>query len=207
MYISNELLREKEKFIWGMFSLSGLSESGKSAAGLYFDSIGIKRMKIIQFEKEMMRDRGYDFTDHPSEEDFVRLYADDEENTFREWLYRLICKMEEENIHYASIESLYRAKLGSFLKREFGNKMLNVYIDAPFDIRVRREYQKQKQNNPNTTFEEIKKLDEQKDQFKIQHGALEVKDIADIIVNNGENVTSKEDYLNIMRGIASIIKK
>lgn len=113
--------------------------------------------------------------------------------------------MEEENIHYASIESLYRAKLGSFLKREFGNKMLNVYIDAPFDIRVRREYQKQ--NNPNTTFEEIKKLDEQKDQFKIQHGALEVKDIADIIVNNGENVTSKEDYLNIMRGIASIIKK
>ena len=198
----------RKNFVKGLFSLGGLSESGKSAAGIYFDSIGIKRMKIIAVEKEMMIERNYQFTGHPSEQDFTNLYAKDTEKVFKEFLYRLIGKMQDENIHYASIESLYRSELGVYLKKELGSKMMNIYIEAPLEVRSQREYKKQTiDNGKNFTFEQIIERTKKKDQFKIKHGALKVKDIADIIVNNDSFVENEKQYLNIMAGIASIVKK
>ena len=197
-----------KNFVKGLFSLGGLSESGKSAAGIYFGSIGIKRMKIIAVEKEMMIERNYQFTGHPSEQDFTNLYAKDTEKVFKEFLYRLMGKMQEENIHYASIESLYRSELGVYLKKELGSKMMNIYIEAPLEVRAKREYKKQTiDNGKNFTFEQIIERTKKKDQFKIKHGALKVKDIADIIVNNDSFVENEKQYLNIMAGIASIVKK
>ena len=208
MKITKDKLNERKRYVKGMFSLGGLSECGKSAAGLYLDSIGIKRMKIIQIEKEMMRERGYDFEGHPSEEDFNRLYSDEKDQVFREFLYRLIGKMQEAGTHYVSIESLYRAQLGTYLKNEFGSNMMNIYIEAPLKVRAQREFRKQTiDNGKNYTFDEIIARTQKKDQFKIKHGDLEVKSIADIIVNNTDFVENKEQYENIIAGIASIIKR
>ena len=208
MEFTEQDFENRKNFVKGMFSLGGLSECGKSAAGIYFDSIGIKRMKIIAIEKEMMIERNYQFTGHPSEQDFTNLYAKDTERVFKEFLYRLIGKMQEENIHYASIESLYRSELGVYLKKELGSKMMNIYIEAPLEVRAQREYQKQTiDNGKDFTFDEIVERTKNKDQFKIKHGALKVKDIADIIVNNDSFVENEKQYLNIMAGIASIVKK
>ena len=208
MEFTEQDFENRKNFVKGMFSLGGLSECGKSAAGIYFDSIGIKRMKIIEIEKEMMIERNYQFTGHPSEQDFTNLYAKNTEKVFKEFLYRLIGKMQEENIHYASIESLYRSELGVYLKKELGPKMMNIYIEAPLEVRAQREYQKQTiDNGKDFTFDEIVERTKKKDQFKIKHGALKVKDIADIIVNNDSFVENEKQYLNIMAGIASIVKK
>lgn len=208
MEFTEQDFENRKNFVKGMFSLGGLSECGKSAAGIYFDSIGIKRMKIIAIEKEMMIERNYQFTGHPSEQDFTNLYAKDTEKVFKEFLYRLIGKMQEENIHYASIESLYRSELGVYLKKELSPKMMNIYVEAPLEVRAQREYKKQTiDNGENFTFDEIVGRTKRKDQFKIKHGALKVKDIADIIVNNDSFVENEKQYLNIMAGIASIVKK
>lgn len=208
MKITDEQFTKRKEYVKGMFSLGGLSECGKSAAGLYFDSIGIKRMKIIAIEKEMMLERNYQFTGHPTENDFKKLYANNPEQIFREFLYRLIGKMQEAGTHYASIESLYRSELGTYLKKELGAKMLNIYIEAPLEVRAKREFKKQTiDNGKNYTFDEIVERTKKKDQFKIKHGALRVKEIADIIVNNDKFVENEQQYENIMAGLASIVKK
>ncbi|MGL6207295.1 MAG: hypothetical protein ACRC1X_05875 [Lactobacillus panisapium] len=208
MKITDEQFTKRKEYVKGMFSLGGLSECGKSAAGLYFDSIGIKRMKIIAIEKEMMLERNYQFSGHPTENDFEKLYANTPEQIFREFLYRLIGKMQEAGTHYASIESLYRSELGAYLKKELGAKMLNIYIEAPLEVRAKREFKKQTiDNGENYTFDEIVERTKKKDQFKIKHGALRVKEIADIIVNNDKFVENEQQYENIMAGLASIVKK
>lgn len=208
MKITDEQYTKRKEYVKGMFSLGGLSECGKSAAGLYFDSIGIKRMKIIAIEKEMMLERNYQFSGHPTENDFKKLYANNPEQIFREFLYRLIGKMQESGTHYASIESLYRSELGAYLKKELGAKMLNIYIEAPLEVRAKREFKKQTiDNGENYTFDEIVERTKKKDQFKIKHGALRVKEIADIIVNNDKFVENEQQYENIMAGLASIVKK
>lgn len=208
MKITDEQFTKRKEYVKGMFSLGGLSECGKSAAGLYFDSIGIKRMKIIAIEKEMMLERNYQFSGHPTENDFKKLYANNPEQIFREFLYRLIGKMQEAGTHYASIESLYRSELGAYLKKELGAKMLNIYIEAPLQVRAKREFKKQTiDNGENYTFDEIVERTKKKDQFKIKHGALRVKEIADIIVNNDKFVENEQQYENIMAGLASIVKK
>lgn len=208
MKITDEQFTKRKEYVKGMFSLGGLSECGKSAAGLYFDSIGIKRMKIIAIEKEMMLERNYQFSGHPTENDFKKLYANNPEQIFREFLYRLIGKMQEAGTHYASIESLYRSELGAYLKKELGAKMLNIYIEAPLEVRAKREFKKQTiDNGKNYTFDEIVERTKKKDQFKIKHGALRVKEIADIIVNNDKFVENEQQYENIMAGLASIVKK
>lgn len=208
MKITDKQFTKRKEYVKGMFSLGGLSECGKSAAGLYFDSIGIKRMKIIAIEKEMMLERNYQFSGHPTENDFKKLYANNPEQIFREFLYRLIGKMQEAGTHYASIESLYRSELGAYLKKELGAKMLNIYIEAPLEVRAKREFKKQTiDNGENYTFDEIVERTKKKDQFKIKHGALRVKEIADIIVNNDKFVENEQQYENIMAGLASIVKK
>ena len=85
---------------------------------------------------------------------------------------------------------------------------MNIYIEAPIEVRAKREFKKQTvDNGKDFTFDEIVVRTKKKDQFKIEKGAKEVKDIADIIINNGPFVENEQEYENIIAGIASIIKK
>ena len=129
-------------YVQGMFSLGGLSECGKTSAGYKLQDMGARKSKIIHIEREMMEERGYDLSQGMKDEHFVNLYAENQNQAFREFLFRLIGHMKEEGKPFASIESLYRAELGAFLKRELKGKMANIFIDAPVEARAKRELEK-----------------------------------------------------------------
>ncbi len=206
MNFTNEQYHEALSYVDGMFSLGGLSECGKTSAGYKLKEMGARKSKIIHIEREMMEERGYDLTDGMKDEHFVALYSGNQEEAFREFLYRLIGHMKEEGFKFASIESLYRAELGAFLKKELGDKMANIYIDAPAEARAKREMIKVNQKaseegTPTVSFEEMLEKVLKKDEFKTKHNATKVKDIADFIVDNSENV-SREEFLNKIAEIA-----
>lgn len=78
--------------------------------------------------------------------------------------------------------------------------MANIFIDAPAEVRASREMEKVNakaldEGKPTITFEEMLKKVNQKDEFKIKHNAIKVKDIADYVVDNSEEVT-REQFLN-----------
>lgn len=199
MKFTNEQYKEALNYVRGMFSLGGLSECGKTSAGNKLQEMGARKSKIIHIEREMMEERGYDLSEGMKDEHFVNLYADNQEEAFREFLYRLIKHMQEENKSFASIESLYRAELGAFLKRELKDRMANIFIDAPAETRARRELEKVnrraiEEGKPTITFDEMLQRVHQKDEFKTKHNADKVRDIADYVVDNSDGVT-KEQFL------------
>lgn len=186
-------------YVQGMFSLGGLSECGKTSAGYKLQDMGARKSKIIHIEREMMEERGYDLSQGMKDEHFVNLYAENQDQAFREFLFRLIGHMKEEGKPFASIESLYRAELGAFLKRELKGKMANIFIDAPVEARAKREIEKvnakaKAEGLPLMTFEEMLEKVKRKDEFKTKHNAAKVKDIADYVVDNSEGVT-REQFL------------
>lgn len=200
MKFTNKEYQDALGFVKGMFSLGGLSECGKTSAGYKLQEMGARKSKIIHIEREMMEERGYDLNNGMLDEHFIRLYAGDCETTFREFLFRLIIHMKKEDKPFASIESLYRAELGAFLKKELKERMANIYIDAPAEARAKRELIKVNkkalaEGKTIMTFEEMLKKVHKKDEFKIKHNAAKVKDIADYVVDNSEAVT-KEQFLN-----------
>lgn len=200
MKFTDTQYQEALNYVQGMFSLGGLSECGKTSAGYKLQEMGARKSKIIHIEREMMEERGYDLSEGMKDEHFINLYADDQEQAFREFLYRLIRHMKEEGKPFASIESLYRAELGAFLKRELKDRMANIFIDAPAEARARREMKKVNEKalaegKALITFEEMLERVHQKDEFKTKHNAIKVKDIADYIVDNSADVT-REQFLD-----------
>ncbi len=194
------------EYVEALFTLGGLSECGKTSAGKQFEKIGIRRGKIIKIEREMMEERGYDLTDGMKDEHFVKLYENQEE-AFREFLFRLIEHMRAENVTKASIESLYRAPLGAFLKRELGDKCSNIYIEAPVENRAYREMLKVNkkaaaEGTTPVTLEEMIERVNKKDIFKSKHNATDCYDVADYIVDNSSEV-SFEEFLHEIEMIAS----
>lgn len=168
-------------------------------------------MKIIQIEREMMEERKYDISNGMKDEHFIELYAKNTEEVFKEFLFRLISKLQENGEKYASIESLYRAELGVFLKKELEAKMLNIYIEAPVEVRAKREMKKvntklQMEGKERISFEEMLRKVNEKDVFKLKHGADYVKEIADIIINNNEYI-DKNEFDKIVDGITHIVYK
>lgn len=209
MVISEKNYQDNLAYVKGMFSLGGLSECGKTSAGLRLAELGVRRSKIIQIEREMMLERGYDLSDGMKDEHFVLLYATETEEVFREFLFRLIEKMKADGTQFASIESLYRAELGSFLKAELGERMANIYIDAPVEVRAYREMLKvnakaEQEGKPPVTLEEMIEKVSKKDIFKTSHNAQKVKDIADYVVDNSDSVT-KEQFMSKIDEIAFAI--
>ena len=209
MNFTNKQYQEALNYVRGMFSLGGLSECGKTSAGNKLQEMGARKSKIIHIEREMMEERGYDLSEGMKDEHFINLYADNQEEAFREFLYRLIKHMQAENKPFASIESLYRAELGAFLKRELKNRMANIFIDAPVETRARRELEKVnrkalEEGKTPITFEEMIKSVHQKDEFKTKHNADKVRDIADYVVDNSDGVT-REQFLNQIEKIGHIM--
>ncbi len=206
MQFTNNQYQEALRYVEGMFSLGGLSECGKTSAGYKLQDMGARRSKIIHIEREMMLERGFDLSNGMKDEHFVALYKDNQEEAFREFLYRLILHMKEEGYTFASIESLYRAELGAFMKRELKDKMANIYIDAPIEARASRELVKvnkkaQETGEREMTLQEMVAKVKKKDEFKKEHNADKVKDIADFIVDNSEGIT-REQFLAQIEQIA-----
>ena len=195
-------------YLGGLISLGGLSECGKTTAGIYYESIGFERIKIIQIEREIMIDRGFDLSSGMTDLHFVELYKYEPEKTFKEFLFRLVEIMKAKRKKFASIESLYRASLGEFLKTELNEKVINIFIDAPIEVRAQRELVKinqhnQKNNLPIVNLEDVIVQVRRKDEFKIKHNALDCRDIADEVVLN-DSSKSFDDFINELNSIVRI---
>lgn len=197
MNFSNEEYAKNLEYVEALFTLGGLSECGKSSAGKHLDTLGIKREKIVKIEREMMEHIGIDLSKGMKDEHFVELYKYNEEQIFREFLFRLIEKMKMENITKVAIESLYRAPLGEFFKRELGNRVANIYIEAPVEIRSYRQMLKvnkeaEAEGKCKITLEEMLGKVKENDLFKEKHHAKDVRNIADYIVDNSDKVAYEE---------------
>lgn len=206
MKYTEEDYRKNLEYVRGIFTLGGLSECGKTTAGYRFQSIGVRKSKIIHVEYDMMRDRGVDPSQGIFPEDFENLYKDAPDVAFKEFLFRFIEKLKEENVRFASLESLYRAPLGAFIKKELGAKVAHIYIDAPVEDRAYREYLKvnekaRREGLPEITLNEMIAQVQKKDAFKMERGATDVKTIADYIIDNSCNV-SRESFLEHIDNIA-----
>ena len=206
MLLTPEAYRKNLEYVGGIFTLGGLSECGKTTAGYHFQKLGVRKSKIIEIEHDMMRERGINPEKGLTPDDFEGLYKSDPEAAFVEFLFRLIEKMKAENVKFASLESLYRAPLGAFIKRELGTRAANIYIDAPLEDRAYREYLKINKKARETKMPEVSLPDvmaqvSKKDEFKTARRATDVRDIADYIVDNSRDVPLRS-FLEQIENIA-----
>ncbi|WP_142415593.1 hypothetical protein [Hathewaya massiliensis] len=197
MNFSNEEYVKNLAYVEALFTLGGLSECGKSSAGKHLETLGIKRQKIIKIEREMMEDIGLDLSNGMKNDYFVELYKYNQEQVFTEFLFRLIEKMKMEKVTKVAIESLYRAPLGEFLKRELGDRVANIYIEAPIEVRAYREMLKinkkvEAEGECEITLEEMLEKVKESHLFKEKHNAKDVINIADYVVDNSDNVPYDE---------------
>lgn len=180
--------------IKGLILLGGLSECGKTTAGKRLHQLGIRRSKIIHTEYEMMRARGIDPDIGLTPEHFESLYKDQNTRAFDEFLTRFAHTLETEQANYASLESLYRAPLGQHIKAALPDRVAIIYIEAPLHDRAHREWLKlctkaQQTNTEPPTLDQVIRAVEQKDQFKIERNATDVRGIATHIIDNGATTT------------------
>lgn len=167
-----------------IIGFAGLSESGKSYCGKYLEEQHqIPRVKIVRFieqcRKEYMNnaislDEFHDFLYHPTNK-FTDFFMDE-----------IISRMKQMYNDHDTIviESLRNPYLGKYFHEKLRHDFTIVYMDTALDVRVNRESKK-----INRSFEETFRATYEKDQLKIAQGALEYKEMSDIIYdNNGSSI-------------------
>lgn len=185
-----------------IISLGGLSDCGKSSAGIFFESLGIKRLKIVTFEETIMKNRGFDTTKGLKDEYFEYLYLNEnKESTLEEFLELISKYMIENNIAIASLESMYRPEMVNYLKGNLRDRYISIFIEAPLEKRLEREWNKRKGD---VEFNELKKLTTKRDIFKNTLGASDVKLISDYVIDNSGSESLL--HCNLQKAIKNLTK-
>jgi len=154
--LEREVCRLKKVFLIG-----GMSESGKSTLGRYFDSRGIKRLKITSFLQNI-KDR------EKAEGDFVS------------WNQKSV-KERPEWVREEFLESLYGPELGLYMKEALGkDKAIIIYVNMDLDVRLQRQMIRQNL----TSLEEAKSLLLPRDEIKREWRVPEIRDVADFVIDN-----------------------
>lgn len=177
-----------------IFALTGMSECGKSTVGKHLDSKGIRRLKIVKLF-EIVRDKW-----SPNQDLYEFLRQQEERDPYALWdafIDELLAEMERFGTNAASIESLYGGGLGPYLKQKFDRHFCLVFVDIPFEIRLRRQMQRENL----TSIEDARKYLLPRDEVKERSGIPAFKEIADEIVDNSG--TLEELY----RAVDAIVRK
>ncbi len=143
--------------------LGGLSECGKSSFADSLRKSGYYRLKLRYFI-EVVEARGETATP---------------ENLAAELLH--FCQRHYYVKEY-SIESLHDPYVPAYLKMLFGNRVKIAYLDAGEDIRIDRAMAEMHVERKTAT-DAVRA----KDQVKLLRGALNVRGIADLVVDNSPN--------------------
>jgi dephospho-CoA kinase len=173
-----------------VFLLAGLSESGKSYAGKFFDDHGIRRLKYVKlFAHEILQQKPdinpYQLLDNSTETD------EEQAQRATRSLFQ-IC--ESENILYCSIESMVKPSTTIAFKQAIGtNRVSVVYFDIEQEIRLHRQMGRE-----NVDYETARKIMLPRDEKKIQFGTPKIKDIADIVIDNSGTI---EELNQKLRGL------
>lgn len=165
-----------------VFLIGGMSESGKSSLGKYFDLKGIKRLKIISFLKNVMQKEG-------GAEDF---HTWNEKNVKErpEWVYEVFTNeflevTSKEGVEFCVLESLYNPDLALYMKKALGNHVaIVIYVNMGEDIRLQRQMIRQNLSN----IEEAKSLLLPRDKMKREWGVPQIEPIADHVIDNSGTI-------------------
>jgi nucleoside diphosphate kinase/dephospho-CoA kinase len=175
-----------------MFGLSGMTECGKSTAGEYFNSKGVRRLKIIKV-LDLVR------AEHNPEKE-LNQFVDDAIKNDPNWLRqafadKLLEEMDRLHIQYCSLESMGDPEMVYYLRARFPSEFFSIYIDASLEKRI--EHQMIRKNL--TDVEEAKEILVPKDRFKEDFWHMpDIMDIADVVIDNNGTLsefTSKLDEL------------
>ena len=171
--LEREVCRLKKVFLIG-----GMSESGKSTLGRYFDSRGIKRLKITSFLQNI-KDR------EKAEGDFVswnqKSVKERPEWVREEFTKEFVAVTSKQGIDYCVLESLYGPELGLYMKEALGkDKAIIIYVNMDLDVRLQRQMIRQNL----TSLEEAKSLLLPRDEIKREWRVPEIRDVADFVIDN-----------------------
>ncbi len=173
--------------------VGGTSESGKSTFSLrMLEQQSANRIKYLKAASEYgIANLGVsDPVTILSEPDPVKR-AVNETGT-----WNVIDKITDGKNRISVIESLKHPNfLASLAKTAINSSLFVIYFDADFDLRVEREAKK-----ISLPIAEVREMTRLKDTQKASYGANEIKDFANIIVNNNG---SEDDYLQWIEAFAA----
>lgn len=171
-----------------IFMLSGMSESGKSSAGRYFESRGIPRLKIrdvlssmYQRTNKSVKFESWSWTIENQGSPFYASFAQETMDL-----------MSEIKCDYISLESLHGIKMAWGLKNVLDDRLKIIFIDIPVEIRVRRQMGRAGLADENYA----RALLLERDQQKLLQGTSEIKEMADYIVDNSGQIKDLYELLN-----------
>lgn len=186
-----------------IFLISGLSESGKSTFGRYLDSKGIRRLKFVNYLKEIQHDESDSRNFHE--------WNDLMETQRPEWLYsRFAEKFESDltrnKLEHCCVESLYKPAFGLYLKKRFGeDKVTIIYINTPLPTRLKNQIHREDLSS----MREAERLIGPRDLKKESWGVGEMKEIADEIIENtgSRNQLYRSADILIEKYVPELLKK
>lgn len=166
------------KFIF----VTGPSESGKSGGIIHIREKfpQVKHLKIRNIFPEVYKDSGSTL---PYEE----WYAYESENNFCEFWDNYIKKASEmsDNAELVIMDTMYGVKTIQYLSQKLGPYVGVLYIDAPEEERIRREYERLRTDSPysdrkadlSITLEQVAEKTRRKDEQKRKLGAFKFRDL------------------------------
>jgi len=173
--------KSEEKTMQGnkvIFGLSGMTECGKSTAGIYFDSQGVKRLKIVKILDLVRSEQDPDVDTITFVNNAIR---DNPEWLRLAFADKLLEEMDRLGIRYCSLESMGDPEMVRYLRSRFPDEFFSVYIDASLDKRL--EHQMIRENL--SDIEKAKLILIPKDDFKTNFWKMpDIKEIADVVIDN-----------------------
>lgn len=162
-----------------MLGLSGMTECGKSSAGLYFDTIGIKRVKMVKIMERLWHEHPGTFEDVGSFGNYMLKHRPE---WFRLAFADMLLKvMAEEKFTACSLESMGDPAMVEYLHARFPGEFFSLYVDATLEKRL--EHQIIRENL--STLEEARAILLPKDDFKSNFWHMEdIKPLADYVIDN-----------------------
>lgn len=183
---SEEITMQGNKVIFG---LSGMTECGKSTAGMFFDDHGVKRLKIVKILDLVRLDQNPDADTETFVNDAIR---DNPEWLRQAFADKLLEEMDRLGIRYCSLESMGDPEMVHYLRSRFPGEFFSIYIDASLEKRL--EHQMIRKNI--SDIEKAKLILVPKDEFKVSFWKMpEIKDIADIVIDNNGTLETFEAQL------------
>ena len=190
IFFPSEVISMQENKV--IFGLSGMTECGKSTAGIYFDAHGVKRLKIIQI-LDLVRQENDPGNDTIT---FINAALKDR----GEWLRlafadKLLEEMHRLGIRYCSLESMGDPEMVRYLRSRFPGEFFSVFIDASLEERLKHQMVRENL----TDIDEAKKILLPKDEFKVSFWKMpDIKTIADVVVDNNGTLKTFKERLNAL---------
>jgi hypothetical protein len=184
-YFLHDVTNVKKELPNMALMLSGLSECGKTSAGKYLDSIGVKRLK---FDKIASQKAIIDFlyNDIPSlnSNNVVQdlLYSEGYRlgETFADSLTTIANK---DNIAFCSVDSLTNPDVLSSIRDRMSDRTRLLFIDASEEARALRLGETNK-----ISFRDALAEIRRRDKMVVKERVNEIKNMADIVISNEGSV-------------------